>query len=187
MSENLELKSFGSAFEIKDAANGEVAAIVATLGVVDKDGDVLLPGCFPPAASVTLSGYRHDVIKEGAPPAGKGTITVEGDKAIFKGRFFMSSERGREAFALVREMGEDGQWSFGFPTRATKTAPMTDEWRTKGARRVIAGLQPIEASPVFIGAGYGTGTLYTKHAKDPAPLEDVNAAADKLFKRRIVR
>ena len=40
-----------------------------------------------------------------------------------------------------------------------KTQELTDEWRSKGARRIIAGIQPIEASPVFRGAGVGTGTV----------------------------
>lgn len=181
----MELKSFGG-FEIKDAAAGEVQAIVATLGVVDKDGDVLLPGCFPAVSSVKMSGYAHDVVRGGALPTGKGVITVEGDKAIYRGRFFMSSERAREHFAIVRELGEDGEWSFGFP-RTAKTAPMTDEWRARGARRLIAQLQPIEVSPVFIGAGQGTGTMWTKSATSAPPLEELNAAADRMFKRRVVR
>jgi hypothetical protein len=183
MSDSLELKTFG-AFEIKNADAGEVRAIVATLGVVDKDGDVLLPGSFPPSATVKMSGYGHDVVFGGVPPVGKGTITVEGDKAIFTGKFFMSSDRAREAFAIVRELGAEGEWSFGFPNRNVKTAPMTDEWRGKGARRLIAGLTPIEASPVFIGAGHGTQTLYTKCEKESMPLEDLNESADKMFKRR---
>lgn len=177
----LELKSFG-AFEIKDAAHGEVTAIVATLGVVDKDGDVLLPGSFPSSAVVKMSGYSHDVVMEGAPPVGKGTIVVEGDKAIFRGKFFMSSERAREAFAIVKELGTDGEWSFGFPRASVKSATMTDEWKAKGAHRLVAGLTPVEASPVFVGAGVGTGTLFTKGAK-PADIADVNASADRMFKR----
>ena len=43
---DIETKAFG-ALEIKDAEQGEVTAVVATLGVVDRDGDVLLPGAFP--------------------------------------------------------------------------------------------------------------------------------------------
>lgn len=185
--EMLEHKSFG-AFEIKDEATGEVCAIVATLGVVDKDGDVLLPGAFPPSTIVKMSGYAHDVITEGAPPAGKGTLTVEGDKAIFRGRFFMSSARAREAFAVVKELGPDGEWSFGFPRAAVKTVAMTDEWRAKGARRLVAGLTPVEASPVFIGAGFGTGTLFTKEASEDAPpdpaIEAARLAAEQAERER---
>ena len=173
----IETKAFG-ALEIKDAEQGEVTAVVATLGVVDKDGDVLLPGSFPPNASVKMSAYNHDIVLDGAAPVGKGMITVQGDKAIFQGRFFMSTERGREAFHMVKELGADGEWSFGYP-RAVKTQEMTGEWRGKGARRIIAGLQPMEASPVFRGAGMGTGTLAAKAADPILPDPAVVAAEAK--------
>jgi len=166
---DLEMKSFGP-FEIKSEDRGEVVAVVATLGVVDKDGDVIQPGAFPPGgAKVKLSGYSHDVITEGAAPVGKGIVYEEDGRAIFKGQFFMSTQRGREAFLTTKELGAEGEWSFGFP-KAVKTAEMTDDWRAKGAKRIIAGLQPIEASPVFVGAGWGTGTLLTKSADgEPGP------------------
>lgn len=178
--ETLETKSFG-AFEIKDADAGEVTAIVATLGVVDRDGDVLLPGSFPESASVKMSGYGHDVILDGAAPVGKGTITVEGDKAIFRGKFFLSTARGRESFNTVKELGTEGEWSFGFP-RGVKTAEMSDEWKAKGARRIIKGITPVEASPVFIGAGLNTGTVAIKEAEDAAATaqRDADAKAAQL-------
>ncbi len=172
----LEMKSFGP-FEIKSEDRGEVVAIVATLGVVDKDGDVIQPGAFPPGGSmVKLSGYNHDVITEGRAPVGKGVVTEENGHAIFRGKFFMSTERGREAFHTTKELGAEGEWSFGFP-KAVKTGELTNEWKSKGARRVIAGLHPIEASPVFVGAGWGTGTLLTKAAEpeDAAPAPVVEA------------
>ena len=156
----LETKAFG-ALEIKDEARGEVTAIVATLGVVDRDGDVLLPGSFPDGAPVKMSAYGHDVVLDGAAPVGKGIIREVGDKAVFQGNFFMSTERGREAFHTVKELGPDGEWSFGFP-RSVKQAELTEEWRAKGARRVITGITPVEASPVFRGAGIGTGTVAAK-------------------------
>lgn len=180
--ETIELKSFG-ALEIKNADQGEVAACIATLNCVDKDGDVLLPGSFPKSSSVKMSGYSHDVVMGGAAPVGKGTVTVDGDKAVFQGKFFMSSSRAREAFAIVKELGEDGEWSFGFP-RSVKTEPMTEEWSKKGARRLISGLTPVEASPVFVGAGVGTGTLVTKGRRaSDQPIEEINAHVDKRFKR----
>jgi hypothetical protein len=170
MGSDLEMKSFGP-FEIKSEDKGEVVAIVATLGVVDKDGDVIQKGAFPPGgANVKLSGYNHDVIVGGAAPVGKGVVTEEGDHAIFRGKFFMSTERGREAFHTTKELGTEGEWSFGFP-KAVKTGELSQEWKAKGAKRMIAGLTPIEASPVFVGAGWGTGTLLTKSAEPDANTE----------------
>jgi hypothetical protein len=173
---DLEMKSFGP-FEVKDEARGEVVAIVATLGVVDKDGDVIMPGSFPAGGSrVKLSGYSHDVITEGAAPVGKGVVTEENGHAVFRGNFFMTTQRGREAFHTTKELGPEGEWSFGFP-KAVKTGELSEEWRTKGARRVITGLTPIEASPVFIGAGWGTGTVLTKSA-EPSPEPVAQADGD---------
>jgi hypothetical protein len=177
MANELETKSFG-AFEIKDAEKGEVTAIVATLGVVDKDGDVLLPGSFPDTASVKLSAYGHDTILDGAPHVGRGTITTRGDKVVLDAKFFLSIPRGRDAFSLVKE-DPQLEWSFGFP-RAVKTAQMTDEWKAKGARRLVTGIQPIEASPVFVGAGVGTQTVSAKEAPVET-VEDVQAKAAALI------
>jgi hypothetical protein len=166
---DLEMKSFGP-FEVKSEDRGEVVAIVATLGVVDKDGDVIQPGAFPPGRTpVKLSGYGHDVITEGAAPVGKGWIYEHDGKAMFEGKYFVSTERGRQAFLHAKEMGPDGEWSFGFP-RNVKQGDLTAEWKSAGAKRVIAGLMPIEASPVFVGAGWGTGTLLTKAAEAVEPV-----------------
>jgi hypothetical protein len=172
---DMELKTFG-AWEIKDADQGEVVAIVATLNVVDKDGDVILPGAIPANSAVKLSAYGHDVVTEGASPVGKGTISEEGNTAVFRGRFFLSTQRGREAFNTVKEMGPESQWSFGYP-RKVQTGELTAEWRGKGARRIITGMQPIEASPVFIGAGRGTGTVLAKAAEDAAAALAAEATA----------
>jgi hypothetical protein len=164
---DLETKAFG-ALEIKHAEQGEVVAVVATLGVVDRDSDVILPGAIPHGgAKVRLSGYAHDVVLGDQPPAGKGVIYERDGKAVFEGKFFMSTERGREAFHTTKELGADGQWSFGFPGNV-KTAELTEEWRIKGAKRLIAGLIPIEASPVFLGAGIGTGTVSVKQPGEAA-------------------
>ncbi len=177
MSRDLEMKSFGP-FEVKSEDRGEVEAVVATLGVVDKDGDVIMPGAFPIGGSkVKLSGYGHDVVLEGAAPVGKGVVVEEHGRAIFKGQFFMSTQRGREAFHTTKELGAEGEWSFGFP-KDVKAADLTDEWKAKGARRIIKGLVPVEASPVFVGAGWGTGTLSTKAAEEPVAQADGDPAVE---------
>jgi hypothetical protein len=178
----IEHKSF--TMEVKDAASGEVVARVATINTVDRDQDVFLPGSIGAGHRVKLSSYGHDTILGNAPPAGIGTITEEKGEAILRGRFFMSTQRGQEAFMTVRELGEDGEWSVGFPRSMVKLAPMTKEWHEQGARRLIAGVTLIEVSPVMMGAQIGTGTLYTKCATDPVPLDAMNAHAEKLFERR---
>lgn len=170
---------------VENDERGEVTAIVATIGVVDRDGDVFLPGSIREGTKVKLSDYSHSIVLEGAPPAGLGAISVKGDDVILRGRFFMSTQRGAESFRTVKELGEDGEWSVGFPKVSVKTASMTPEWRAKGAERLIAEAVLVEASPVFRGAGIGTRTLAVKEEKpgdpdpDPSPPPEEIAAKEK--------
>lgn len=155
--------------EIKDAEKGEVEAIVATLGVVDHDKDVIAPDAIRHGAKVKLSSYAHDTVLGGNAPVGKGVIHVDGQRAILRGQFFMSTQRGREAFETVKALGPDGEWSVGFATR--RLGDLTDEWKSKGAERVLAAIDVFEVSPVLRGASLYTGTLAIKglaNATEPA-------------------
>lgn len=158
-------------FEIKDEARGEVVAVVSTMDVVDRDGDVVLSGAIKDGSVVKLSAYEHDVITEGKAPVGRGVVNIRGNQAVLSARYFMSTIRGRDAFNTVKEMGADSEWSIGF-SRQVKTAPMTEEWRSKGANRLIAGLDLYESSPVFMGANGMTATVSAKAAKDPMDPTD---------------
>jgi hypothetical protein len=93
----------------------------------------------------------------------------------------MSTVRGREAFFTVKELGPDGEWSFGFPRGTVKTSKLTDEWKERGAKRLLAGIDPVEASPVFRGAGIGTMTMHTK--ADDSLSDRMNAVHEALFAR----
>lgn len=167
--DDVELKSVLS-FEIKDADKGEVLALVSTMDVVDRDGDVILSGAIQDGTVVKLSAYGHDVITKNEPPVGIGTISVKGNRAYLDAQYFMETARGRDAFAMVKALGPNSEWSIGFAKRV-KTAPMTDAWRAKGAQRLIAGLTIFESSPVFLGANALTGTVAVKQADgDPVDL-----------------
>jgi hypothetical protein len=168
----LAMKSFG-AFDIKDADKGEVEAVVATLNVVDRDREVILPGAIPNGVPVKLSGYGHDAMF-GEAPVGKGHLFAQGDKMVFKGRFFMTTARGAEAFATLKELGTDQEWSFGF--RVAEAVNATEEWAKKGAVRILKSLLAMEVSPVILGAGIGTQTLAMK-SEGGAPEEEAAAAA----------
>ena len=151
---------------------GEVEAVVATLGAVDRDRDVFLPGAFPPRSRVWLSSYGHDVVRRDAPPAGVGFVTPDRDRAVLRGRFFIDTDRGREAFRVVKNLGEDGEWSIGYSERSVRTAPLTHEWRRRGARRLVAAVEPLEASPVFMAAGFDTGTVAAKDRRDQRSIDE---------------
>lgn len=179
----LTLKSFGT-FEIKDANTGSVEAIIATLMVVDKDEDVITETAIPDGAKVSMSAYGHDAVF-GTAPVGKGKLVIEGNKAVFKGRLFLGTSRGRDTFEVLKEMGEEQQWSFGFRILG---AEVPDEaWKKRGARRILTKLDCFEVSPVIVGAGVGTRTVGVKGVTLSPPLEELNAAADRMFKRRKAR
>jgi phage head maturation protease len=155
---DLATKSFG-ALEIKDAESGEVEAVVATLNTVDRDHEVILPGAIPEGSKVKLSMYGHGAMW-GDMPVGKGTLHVKGERLLFRGKFFMTTARGADAFRTLKEIGSDQEWSFGF--RVIDAENATEEWSKQGAFRILKKLEPFEVSPVLIGAGIGTRTVSMK-------------------------
>lgn len=167
MDRELGSKGIGP-MEVLDEAKGEIMAVVSTLGVVDHEREVILPDAFQSGVRIKLSHYGHSSIYAymkgtGIPveaPVGKGTITVEGNLAVLHGRFFMSTQRGREAFATAKEMGPEQEWSWTY--WIIESEPASEEWRAKGARRVIKTIAPFEASPVTVPGGVGTHTVGVK-------------------------
>lgn len=169
MTDNRETKAFAGEWQIKAADQGIVEAVIATLGVVDKDEDIIRPGAIENGAEVSMSSYGHDAIY-GEQPAGKGTVNVRGDKLVYAGRVFLGTQRGRETLEVLKEMGSLAQWSFGF--RILGSEIPTEEERKQGARRILTKLDAFEVSPVTIGAGVGTGTLSAKqHVATPSPFD----------------
>lgn len=195
ISDTLETKSFG-ALEIKNAAAGEVTAIIATLNQVDNDGDVIPDGAIPEGMKATISSYSHDTVMgtmlgtgvPDAPPVGKGAIHIERNKAVFRGQYFMETERGKQAFLTMKAMGADQPWSFAY--FKTKVDKPTDEWAAKGARRILTKLGPLpgsgamEVSPVKMPGGVGTGTvsLKTVATRDDS-FEDLVSKGRQLVER----
>lgn len=160
------VKSIAS-FSIKDADKGEVSAVIATLGVIDKDGDIIQKGAIPDGAKVAVSAYGHDAVW-GNRPVGKGTLSTNGNKVVFDGRLFLNTMDGRDTFEVLKEMGADQQWSFGF--RVLGSEVPSEELQRQGAYQILTKLDAFEVSPVLIGAGVGTRTLAVKQADgDPAP------------------
>jgi hypothetical protein len=155
--------------EIKDEAKGEIEAIVATLGVVDRDKEVILTDAIKSGSKVKMSSYAHDIVPGifgggGKIPVGKGTVHVEKDKLIFRGKCFMGTERGRETFEVLKEMGKDQEWSIGFQIIGTELPDET--WQKRGAELMLTKIEVFEVSPVLIGAGLGTQTVAAKSIKD---------------------
>lgn len=142
--------------EIKNAARGEVSAVFATFNVVDADGDVTVPGAFAGNGEVPISAYGHASWGSGV-PIGKGSIRETDTEAILDGRLFMDTQAGRDTFAAIKELGELGQWSYGYDTLLADPGTMDGrEVQFLKQQRVY------EVSPVLRGAGVGTRTISAK-------------------------
>ncbi len=171
---DLEMKSFGP-FEIKDAVKGEVEAVVSSLDTVDHDREVVRASAIKSGSKVKMSFYGHNAVF-GEAPVGKGTITAENGKGILRGNFFMSTTRGKEAFETVKALGADGEWSIGF--HVVKWSQPDDEWKAKGAERMLDEIELFEVSPVLRGASPNTATIGVKELEAPAPEPVADATGD---------
>lgn len=171
-------KSFGS-IGIKAADKGEVTAVIATLGVVDKDGDVTRPGAFEDGADVVISAYGH-TSWGGALPVGKGKISSTKTEAILDAQFFLDTQHGSDTFKTVKALAESGlgEWSYGYePTEYSY-----GEHDGKDVR-FLDGVKVFEASPVLVGAGENTRTLNAKGVRFGEQADAVVAAV-KAYRER---
>ena len=142
--------------EVKDAAAGLVEAVIATYNVIDSDRDVTPPGAFTDGEQVLISAFGHQSWS-GALPVGKGVIRSTDTEARLDGRFFMETAAGADTFRVVKELGELGQWSYGYD------AVKYSYGEQDGQRvRFLEQLKVHEVSPVLIGAGVGTRTVSAK-------------------------
>lgn len=159
----METKTYMGGLEIKqDGDQGLVSNEFATLNVIDKDGDVTLPGAFG-EQRVRLAAWNHGSWMGGlnALPVGKGQIHEDADKAVFGGEFFLNTETGREHFNTVKGLGDLQEWSYSFN--------ITDsgEGEFEGQQvRFLKRMEVIEVAPVLQGAGIGTRTVDIKAAED---------------------
>lgn len=143
--------------QFKEAAEGTFTAQIATLGVVDSDMDITIPGAFPQGKELLISAYQHGSW-QGALPVGKATVKEVGDAVIAEGQFNLNSVSGREHYEAVKFTGDLQEWSYGF-------WPVDWEMREVDGKqvRILKSVNPVEISPVLKGAGVGTTTLAIKN------------------------
>lgn len=144
------------AMTTKSADAGRVTAVFSTFGVIDSDGDVLLPGAFTDGAPVVISAYGHQS-HYGALPIGKGTIRTTSTEAILEGRFFLDTAAGRDTFQVVKELAELGEWSYSLHDVKSHRGELNGQ-----VANFIESVRVKEVSPVLLGASVGTRTLAAK-------------------------
>lgn len=163
--------------EIKKVTDdGDFEAVIATLGVIDKDGDVIEPGAFGHATVSIQPSHNH-----GSVPLGKGVIEERGNKAVVVGKLNLDTQPGKEWHSALKFDLENPpsiqEWSFGFLVNESGS-----ETRDGQEIRVLKSLDVFEASPVLLGAGEGTRTLAVKQ-RFANQISDVITAVNEIAER----
>ena len=137
-------------FALDTEAEGKVEAVFSVFNNVDSDGDVVLPNSLK-----SFKGLEGEVpmvwSHKWENPIGKGRIVQDDDKATFKGEFIMSSESGKEAYEIVKAMGDLQQWSFGFQVDDAEQGQFQKDGQSQEVR-YIKSATVFEVSPVLVGA-----------------------------------
>lgn len=163
---------------VKDADQGIVEAVFSTFNVVDKDGDITLPGAIKDGTEVVISAYGHRS-HWGELPVGKGVIRTSKTEAILEGQFFMNTDGGRETFEVVKELGPLGEWSYSLHDVKSRSGEI--DGQSVNYLEEIGHIK--EVSPVLIGAGVNTRTLVAKGLKFSEEGDAVLAAVDAYLER----
>lgn len=135
-------------FKADDA--GAFRATFATLNVIDRDGDVTVPGAFKDGQAVRIAQWGHNWA---VPVIGKGVIHADDRKAWVEGQFFLETIAGKETYLTVKALGGLQEWSYGFYVEKYSFGKFQNE-----QVRFLEGLDTVEVSPVMIGAGVDTRT-----------------------------
>jgi Escherichia/Staphylococcus phage prohead protease len=175
----MELIKKAFPFELKAADDhGIVEAIVSVTNNVDRVGDRIMPGFFEKSLRKKLPravwAHRWDE------PIGKTLVAEEwraGDPRLpeqlrslggyyVKGQLILETQRGREAYALLKA-GAIDEFSIGFSI----TADRYD--REKKTRELLEG-EWFEWSPVLVGANPAT-TIISVKSDSPLALDQARS------------
>ncbi|GIW51238.1 MAG: hypothetical protein KatS3mg081_0593 [Gemmatimonadales bacterium] len=133
-------------------------------GPPDADGDIIAPGALPEQGiEVPVSLAQHDLLTNpDLAPAGRAQLFEDGGFGVAEG-VTLPNRRGRQLRALLRAGGTEQQWSIGFRLLDWRDPTPEELARWPDARRVILKWQPVEISPVSVGAcGEQCSTLEAK-------------------------
>ena len=172
---DMERKSITHLKALTDEGVG--LARIATLNVVDSDGDITLPGAFGEQNVKVLPSHNW-----GAVPLGWARIFEKGDEVLAEFKINLETSSGKDWHSALKFDLEQGkgliEWSYGFNIVEADT-----ESRDDARVRLLKKLTVHEVSPVMLGAGVNTGTVTIKGdgGKSGLSLVDhIKAALDEV-------
>ena len=187
MSEDKEIKNIEFELKTDGESKGQVKAVFSVFNNLDSDGDVVLPDAinsgFKSGDVPMVWSHKWDM------PIGKGTIKKDNDKAYFDGSFFMDTESGKEAYNLVKNMGDLQQWSFGFKVNDSEYGKWKKSAEEEIDVRYLKNLSVYEVSPVLVGANQDTFTMAIKSDKETEGkiMQSIEVSDDNIEQVKAVR
>lgn len=144
-------------FELKQLAeDGTGTAKIATLNVIDSDGDVTRPGAFGEQLVMVMPAHTWS-----NPALGKARIYEKGNDVLADFMLNLKTDHGRNWYETLKFDFENGkplhQWSYGYD------AIDSERGQHEGQNvRFLNVLKVHEISPLILGAGVDTGTVNIK-------------------------
>jgi hypothetical protein len=159
----VERKSFRPL--VKAADKGIATVVIATLNVVDSDGDVTLPGFFGEQTAQAIGAHNW-----GSVPIGKSRVFEQGNEALAELRFNLATMGGKDWYEAIKfdfdNQPTRQQYSYGFSIRPG--GARSGEFEGHEVRFLgplpdgTPGADVHEVSPVLLGAGVDTRTVGVK-------------------------
>ncbi len=163
------------AFQLKAMGDdGSGTAVIATLGVIDLDGDVTEAGAFG-SGQVAKFLPAHDWM---SPPLGVATIKEVGTevRADFQLNLAMpKAQEWHEALKFSLSKGVRQEFSYGFKIRDSGFGEFQGQ-----QVRFLKDLEVLEISPVVQGAGIGTELLSVKDHKSLPFADQIKAVVESV-------
>jgi HK97 family phage prohead protease len=155
--------------KILDESEGVVEAFVNTMGMVDKDNDIISPSAFDKSILnnlplPVLAGHDQSSLVGKVVSARSQPITTDEYQLYAKMQMNMDTQAGREAFSNVSG-NYIREWSVGFnvPDPESDIEFSENEGKTI---RTIKNLDWVEVSAVIRGASPMTSTISAKSQTD---------------------
>tara|TARA_R100000808_G_scaffold3776_3_gene12974 strand:+ start:3653 stop:4300 length:648 start_codon:yes stop_codon:yes gene_type:complete len=155
--------------KILDESEGVVEAFVNTMGMVDKDNDIISPSAFDKSILnnlplPVLAGHDQASLVGKVISARSQPITTDEYQLYAKMQMNMETQAGREAFSNVSG-NYVREWSVGFNVPNPETDLEYTEVEGKSVR-TIKNLDWVEVSTVIRGASPMTTTISAKSQTD---------------------
>ncbi|KKM92395.1 hypothetical protein LCGC14_1218830 [marine sediment metagenome] len=154
--------------------DGEGLAVIATLDVIDKDGDVIQAGAIGNQFAKMVPG--HDWVHV---PIGKAAIREEGNEVLAAFKLNLDIKAAREWHSsMLKDIASPPvlqEWSFGFSIKDVSFGEQDGQ-----DVRFLKALEIHEISPVVKGAGINTRTVALKSEGERQSIKLVDHIAEAL-------